>query len=421
MFSADNYISFHDLTLGANFLWVSPSVQDVLGYTPEDLIGCPTYDYIHPEDIPLTKVTHKENLKNDLVASQIVIRYIAKDGRFIPCIAVFGLCYDFIFNCATLLDPNVYAYKQLRAHSTAMTRMVGSKKKEFERIRRHHEAFASNAWKWNLQGMEPEPRVCVIMNRYTRNLVVMYASSACELVFRVDPDHIVGRPFLLYIRADDLAPFVEQTDFVRSNTSITHMRFWFQSPNWPQEIPCEAMLCAAADGMVAVVRRCKPFVRKHLIGGMEHYESKNQGAFWASNDRSSSTATTPTSITPTNMSLSPSLESAHFPEQLLNRSRLNRIKVVELNDSHVRPLTDISTDDPSLMQGVSQLPEGYQIKENYIQEYEEDSSDNDDDSDGDGHDDGSSTQGGDMDQDIDAQSHKTNDTISHGVQYGNFL
>lgn len=111
MFSTENYISFHDLTLGANFLWASPSVQDVLGYTPEELLGRPTYDIIYPEDIQLTQVTHKENLKNDLVASQLVLRYVGKDGRIVPCIAVFGLCYDFIFNCSTLLDPSVHACK----------------------------------------------------------------------------------------------------------------------------------------------------------------------------------------------------------------------------------------------------------------------------------------------------------------------
>ncbi|KAK3825283.1 MAG: hypothetical protein J3Q66DRAFT_327392 [Benniella sp.] len=373
---AHNYISFHDLDLGANFLWLSPSVQDVLGYTPEELIGRPTYDFIFPEDIPLTKVTHKENLKNDLVASQIVLRYIGKDGRLIPCVAVFGLCYDFIFNCSTLVDPNALAYKQLRAHSAAMTRLVGSRKKEFERIRRHHEAFALNAWKWNLQGMEPEPRVCVIMNRFTRSLIVMYASSACEQVFRVDPEKMLGKPFLLYIRADDLATFVEQMDLVGSTETITHMRFWFQSPNWPREIPCEAMLCGAADGMIAVVRRCKPFVRRHLIRDSEHLESMSQNPLRPLND-SKICRTTP--IIPP---LSPPLTAARPSRQKLTRSVLNRIKVMELDDDDkIRPLTDIASDDPRLVQDVSLLPEGYQIKENYIQEYEDDIDDDNDDND----------------------------------------
>ncbi|KAF9273132.1 hypothetical protein BGZ68_001772, partial [Mortierella alpina] len=73
-------------------------------------------------------------------------------------------------------------------------------------------------------------------------------------------------PFLLFIRADDLGSFVEQVDVAKSTAAITHMRFWFQSPNWPQEIPCEATLLSTVDGLVVVMRRCRPFVRRRLIG-----------------------------------------------------------------------------------------------------------------------------------------------------------
>ena len=107
--------------------------------------------------------------------------------------------------------------------------------------------------------MEPEARVCLIMNRFTRSLTVMYASSACEKVFHLDPDDLTGKPILLYIRADDLAPFVEQVNFIKSSSAISQMRFWFQSPNWSREIPCEAIVFGSADGIVAVIRRCRPF------------------------------------------------------------------------------------------------------------------------------------------------------------------
>src|SRR5688500_6657987 len=107
-------------------------------------------------------------------------------------------------------------------------------------MKRHHQAFAEDSW--DHQALEPEARVCLILNRFTRNLVIMYASSACEKVLHVDPDHITGRPILLDIRADDLAPFVEQVDHARTTTVISQMRFWFQSPNWPTEIPCEAIV-----------------------------------------------------------------------------------------------------------------------------------------------------------------------------------
>jgi len=93
----------------------------------------------------------------------------------------------------------------------------------------------------------------------------MYASPSCQLIFQVEPELMIGKPFLLYIRSDDLASFVEQVDLAKSSNVVSHMRFWFQSPNCMDEIPCEAMLFGAADGMIAILRRCKPFVRKRTI------------------------------------------------------------------------------------------------------------------------------------------------------------
>lgn len=95
----------------------------------------------------------------------------------------------------------------------------------------------------------------------------MYASPSCQLIFQVEPELMIGKPFLLFIRSDDLVSFVEQVDLAKSSNVVSHMRFWFQSPNCMDEIPCEAMLFGAADGMIAILRRCKPFVRKKLILG----------------------------------------------------------------------------------------------------------------------------------------------------------
>ncbi|KAG0237543.1 hypothetical protein BGX31_003570 [Mortierella sp. GBA43] len=65
----------------------------------------------------------------------------------------------------------------------------------------------------------------------------MYASGACERVLQVDPDEITGKPILLYLRADDLAPFVEQVDFIKASTAIAQMRFCYEmKSDSPQSI-----------------------------------------------------------------------------------------------------------------------------------------------------------------------------------------
>ncbi|KAG0293274.1 hypothetical protein BGZ98_002248 [Dissophora globulifera] len=424
----DNYISFHDLGPEARFLWLSPSVYDVLGYTPEELVGLPTYDILSPDAIAQSRVIHKENLLNDLVASQIPVRYKTKNGGTISCISVFSLCYDFIVNCSTVVDSSV-PYKQLRAHSAAMTRLVGTRKEEFERIKRHHEAFAANTW--DMRGMEPELRVCMILNRFSRNLIIMYASSACERIFHINPEHIVGKPILLFIRADDLAAFVEQMDTVKTSAAITHMRFWFQSPRLPQEIPCEAVIFASADGIVAVMRRCRPFVRKRFIGSRDNYQAATAAAAAAAannnkNRSQSSSWTSASSASPSFassaasvVSMSPSpphqdrqhvvaeddLNNATSPPRNAPMSRISRIQILDLdrnsnsdtsNGNNInntskssgtrntrgktRPLA-IPRDDPLLVKDGQDLPEGFGIKVYDVQDYVEEQSDDDDSSD----------------------------------------
>ncbi|KAF9898422.1 hypothetical protein BX616_004054 [Lobosporangium transversale] len=394
MFQSLNYISFHDLSPEGRFIWASPSVVDVLGYQPEELVGVPVYAIIPEEDIPLTKTVHLENVLNDLAASQIVLRFKTKDGRLVTCTSVFGLCYDFIFNCATVIDPNAGSYIQMRAHSSAMTRIVGSRKEEFTRMRKHHEAFAASTW--NDKGLLPEPRVCMILNRFTRNLIIMYASPATEQIFQLDPDDIIGKPILLFVRADDLGSFVEQIDISKASTTIVHTRFWFQSPNCSQAIPCEAMFFGAADGLIAVMRRCKPFVRRRYIAESAYFSTAHDYQYyqyccsnsnsnsnnsrcssWSSAGIDTNAVTAPQSYLHTPISLSPSPSSLHrlsaSPVRNVPMSRLRGIRILEIGDERIRPLC-IPSNDPSLVPEPSALLHGikeYHSQEDYIEEDED--------------------------------------------------
>lgn len=379
MIRTDNFISFHDLTPEANYLWISPTVYDVLGHEPEYFVGRSVWDIIHAEDLADSRNAHKENVINDLAVTQAVVRYKHKEGHYIHFLSVFGLCYDMIVNCSTLLDQSAAAYVQRRAHSSVMTRMVGSRKEEFERVRRHHEAFVASTW--NPQAMEPELRVCLILNRFTRNLVVMYASGACERVLQVDPDEITGKPILLYLRADDLAPFVEQVDFIKASTAIAQMRFWFQSPSLVRAIPCEAIIIGATDGIVAVIRRCRPFVRRHLIAAAPFYATSGQCTSWSTHpiqSFGSSPATASTTHSPPNCG---SYEMKSDSPQSISRSVLDRIRILDLDDEgRSRPLMELPENDPCLVFESTAVTEVPAFKEVIVQRYtESDDEDNDDD------------------------------------------
>ncbi|KAF9349627.1 hypothetical protein BGX26_012103 [Mortierella sp. AD094] len=395
-----NFISFHDLSDKCNFLWASPGVEDVFGYDSDEIVGMSPMEMILPDDLHYSEDALKENIMNDLVASQVITKFRHKDGRPVYVLVVFSMCYDMICSCTTLLaPPTSEGYHKLRAHSSAMTRMVETKKEEFSRIKRHHDAFQANS-KWDAQFLEPEARVCLLLNRFTRSLIVMYASSACEKVLCVDPDNITGKPILLFIRSDDLMSFVEQMDVVKGTSSIVSMRFWFQSPNLPYEIPCEAVFIGGMDGILTVIRRYKPFVRKYFIGSREQYCATSQSTSRSSGGWDQKFKPSPPSLSYSSTRSSNSQQkNAWNPHHKVNRSTLNRIKIYELDDEKARPLACIPDDDPYLVRDstvMSRLPE---FRDMVFQGYDDDNDDddNDDDSDGDddGDDDGGDGDGGD--------------------------
>ncbi|KAK3825185.1 MAG: hypothetical protein J3Q66DRAFT_364999 [Benniella sp.] len=183
----------------------------------------------------------------------------------------------------------------VRGHSSAMTRMVGSKKEV-------------------LFVILLSPSLCLIMNRLTQGLVVMYAIGLRESI------------------SYDLAPFVEQVNLIKSSSAIAQMRFWFQSPNWPREIPCEAIVFGSADGIVAVIRRCRPFVRKHLLGSRELYEARSGDSGWSSERHYSYDSSPASSYSTSSVAYSRYGSKSSNPLRNVSKEILSRIKIVELED-----------------------------------------------------------------------------------------
>ncbi|KAF9971855.1 hypothetical protein BGZ73_005110 [Actinomortierella ambigua] len=280
MFQVNNFISFHDLTPDANFLWASSSITDCIGFEPEEVVGIPAYSFLRDSSSNLGNIrtAHKVNVEQEKVGSQIITHFICKDGSTKPCTVMFSVCYDYIVTCTTVIDAS--DYPEAVSHTNAMTReQTAKKQQEFERIQRHQEAFDKHTHSWKTDSLDPEPRACMILNRFTRSLVIMYASPSSRELLSIDPETIIGKPLLLFIRADDLASFVVQMDIAKSTTAVAHMRFWFQSPNCPQEIPCEAMMFGAADGMIMIMRRCRPFTRKPLIKNIDDPPTASSAAY----------------------------------------------------------------------------------------------------------------------------------------------
>jgi PAS domain S-box-containing protein len=63
--------------------YISPSVEAVVGYTPEELVGTNTFDYIHPDDIERLKVVLAEALSSPGPSPSAEYRHRRKDGSWL--------------------------------------------------------------------------------------------------------------------------------------------------------------------------------------------------------------------------------------------------------------------------------------------------------------------------------------------------
>ena len=66
----------------ATFLKVNPAFTKALGYSEEELLGSPFFDFIHPEDIDSTRSVVDEKLCLGTKAINFENRYLCKDGSY---------------------------------------------------------------------------------------------------------------------------------------------------------------------------------------------------------------------------------------------------------------------------------------------------------------------------------------------------
>ena len=76
----------HDIVslmdLEGNYLFLSPSVKDTLGYEVEEMLGTKTTDYLHPDDLPKILESMKVSIRDKRKAAQAIFRFRHKNGEY---------------------------------------------------------------------------------------------------------------------------------------------------------------------------------------------------------------------------------------------------------------------------------------------------------------------------------------------------
>ena len=65
------------------YTFVSPSIKEIAGYEPAELIGKPSFMFYHPEDLPkVIEYRNRNNLGKLYPGESVTLRYLKKDGSY---------------------------------------------------------------------------------------------------------------------------------------------------------------------------------------------------------------------------------------------------------------------------------------------------------------------------------------------------
>jgi hypothetical protein len=83
--------------------------------------------------------------------------------------------------------------------------------------------------------MEREPRAALILNRFTRNLSIMFATNAVSTILGLQPGDIKDKSFYDCIQENCLQDAIRCLESAKANESIAYLRFWFRDPRAGQD------------------------------------------------------------------------------------------------------------------------------------------------------------------------------------------
>lgn len=84
--------------------------------------------------------------------------------------------------------------------------------------------------KFKMPPVEREPRAALILNRFTRNLSIMFATNAVASVLGLSPDQVKDKSFYRCIQERCLPDAVRCLEGAKANDSIAYLRFWSRDP-----------------------------------------------------------------------------------------------------------------------------------------------------------------------------------------------
>ncbi|EGP87220.1 uncharacterized protein MYCGRDRAFT_109561 [Zymoseptoria tritici IPO323] len=225
------FISIHDLTEEAKVLYSSDSVVDILGYTPDELVNRSAWDFFALDDLPSARRFHARRVASDKAAVLAYCRIKDKSDQWVGCECCFTIVYDVMVVCTSIYKRGMRS-DQRAADAPVVRRLFSSSPKD---PRYHMMSHLSTKFAQPSKPQEHEPRAALFLNRFTRTLTIMYATSGLAEVIGIPAEVMRGRSFYYCIAENCLQDAIKCLENAKGNDSIAYLRFWFRDPRTDDE------------------------------------------------------------------------------------------------------------------------------------------------------------------------------------------
>lgn len=186
--------------------------------------GRSVFDFFHPDEVPFARSIHSRGVLLDKAASLHYVRVLSVDGRWVSCECCFTVVHDVLVACTSIYRQG--RKSERRAFEGAQIRRIFSSS---PRDPRYH-MLEHLSPKFKMPPVEREPRAALILNRFTRNLSIMFATNAVASVLGLTPDQLKDKSFYRCIQERCLPDALNCLESAKANDSIAYLRFWSRDP-----------------------------------------------------------------------------------------------------------------------------------------------------------------------------------------------
>lgn len=256
-----NWITIYDNTSEARVVYTSESITDNTGWEPEEIIGIEAYDLFHPGDHASFRKVHISNVLNEKMSSMVSYRFECRNGDYVPVETIVHYCHDVLITCNFIYDENSIDHKMrvntvdevfvcLPDGSLQLAGAWNDKRGKMEEI-----LSADKLWVDNRVQRTQERRFCLILNRFTEELAIVYASKLAKELVLMNVPNSIGLSFYQFVPERDADSLQAQINLAKEHDMVVRLQFdWVIDHKRGITEPVEAVTSCTDDGLVMVLR-----------------------------------------------------------------------------------------------------------------------------------------------------------------------